>query len=145
MDNEIDDAVNDILSQLKGANEIIRQAPEEIELDMENLHDFLIKNSAKLISKSLSIVDNVNDYISSAPENKDVAALAELIKASSSAIDVLSKVHTASEKNKMQKEIKQMDITSKERITLADNQTKILLSREDIMKAMVSKDDIIDV
>jgi NACalpha-BTF3-like transcription factor len=39
-----------------------------------------------------------------------------------------------------------MDVESKERISIVDNQTKVLLSREDIMQALVDKDDdVIDV
>ena len=90
MAEELDEAVNDIISQLKQNNKVSRAPIDESVLDKEDLEDFLIQNSGKLIKKSLSIVDNVNDYISSAPENRDVAALAELIKASSSAIETLS-------------------------------------------------------
>ena len=119
---------------------------EESVLNKEDLEDFLIQNSGKLIKKSLSIVDNVNDYISSAPENRDVAALAELIKASSSAIETLNKLHVAKERNETQLEVKKIDVESKERINIADNQAKILLSREDIMKALVEDEsEVIDV
>ena len=39
-----------------------------------------------------------------------------------------------------------MGVESKERISYVDNQTKVLLSREDIMHALVDKDDdVIDV
>ena len=38
-----------------------------------------------------------------------------------------------------------MDVESKERLNIADNGTKLLLSRDDIMKALVDKDDVIDV
>ena len=39
-----------------------------------------------------------------------------------------------------------MDVESKERISIVDNQTKVLLSREDIMQALVDRDDdVIDV
>jgi len=39
-----------------------------------------------------------------------------------------------------------MDIESKERLNVIDNQTKMLLSRDDVMKALVEKeDDVIDV
>jgi len=39
-----------------------------------------------------------------------------------------------------------MDIESKERLNIADNQTKMLLSRDDVLKALVEKeDDVIDV
>ena len=90
-------------------------------------------------------MDNVNDYISSAPENRDVAAMAELIKATSSSIETLNKLHTAKERNETQLEVKKIDVQSKERISIADNQTKVLLSREDIMSALIEGDDKSDV
>ena len=146
MAEELDEAVNDIIAQLKHNNKVAKAPVEESVLNKEDLEDFLIQNSGKLIKKSLSIVDNVNDYISSAPENRDVAALAELIKASSSAIDTLNKLHVAKERNETQLEVKKIDVQSKERINIADNQAKILLSREDIMNALLDDDkDVIDV
>jgi hypothetical protein len=146
MADELDEAVSDIISQLKQNNKVARAPVEESFLDKENLEDFLIQNSGKLIKKSLSIVDNVNDYISSAPENRDVAALAELIKASSSAIETLNKLHVAKERNETQLEVKKIDVESKERMNIADNQAKILLSREDVISALVEDDsEVIDV
>jgi hypothetical protein len=146
MAEELDEAVNDIINQLKHSNKVAKAPIEESVLNKDDLEDFLIQNSGKLIKKSLSIVDNVNDYISSAPENRDVAALAELIKASSSAIETLNRLHTAKERNETQVAVKQMDVESKERLNIADNQTKMLLSRDDIMKALIDKDEeVIDV
>ena len=146
MAEELDEAVNDIIAQLKQNNKVAKAPVEESVLNKEDLEDFLIQNSGKLIKKSLSIVDNVNDYISSAPENRDVAALAELIKASSSAIETLNKLHVAKERNETQLEVKKIDVESKERINIADNQAKILLSREDILTALVDEDkEVIDV
>jgi len=146
MAEELDEAVNDIISQLKQSNKTAKTPVEENVLKREDIEDFIIQNSSRLIKKSLSIVDNVNDYISSAPENRDVAAMAELIKASSGAIEALNKLHTAKERNDTQVEVKQMDIDSKEKLNLADNQTKLLLSREDIMHALIDREeDVIDV
>lgn len=143
-DTDLDSAVNDILSQLRGNNALVKKEPEE-ELTKEQLESFIIKNSGKLITKSLNIVDNVNDYVASAPEAKDVAALAELIAATSSAIETLNKVYISDERNKTQVKVKQMDVDSKERMNITDNKTKILLSREDIMKALVNNDDVVDI
>ena len=146
MAEELDEAVNDIISQLKQNNKVAKAPIEESVLNKDDLEDFLIQNSGKLIKKSLTIVDNVNDYISSAPENRDVAALAELIKASSSAIETLNRLHVAKERNETQLEVKKIDVQSKERLNIADNQTKVLLSRDDIMKALVEEEkEIIDV
>jgi|TARA_R100001129_G_C5270493_1_gene233974 hypothetical protein len=146
VDEDLNEAVDDIITQLKGNKKVAHVLEEEI-LDKDKLEDFLIEKSSKLINKSLNIVDNVNDYISSAPENRDVAAMAELIKAASSSIETLNKLHTAKERNETQIEVKKIDVESKERINITDNQTRVLLSREDIMKALVEEDnsDVIDV
>jgi len=144
--DELDEAVNDIITQIKGSKEAVREKRKDVHIDKENLEEFIMKSSGKLVSKSLEIVDNVNDYISSAPENRDVAALAEVIKATAGSIDTLQKLHSSNERNETQKEVKKMDVESKERISIVDNQNKILLSRGDIIDALVDRDDnVIDV
>lgn len=146
MDTDLDDAVNDIISQLRGTTPIVKKEPEETTLTKDQLEEFIIKNSGKLITKSLNIVDDVKDVVTAGSDSKDIAALAELISATSSAIDTLNKVYISDEKNKTQVKVKQMDVDSRERINISDNQTKILLSREDIMKALVSNDsNIVDI
>ena len=147
MSNEIDTAVNDILTQIKSHNKDttdIKKVADEIDLD--NLEEFLVKKTSSPINSSVDMVDDVKEYIASAPENRDVASLAELIKASSSAIDTLSKLHTAKEQNKNRVEIKQMDIESKEKLNIMDNQTKVLMTRDDVMKALTGDDGtVIDI
>ena len=148
MDDELDVVVNDIITQLKGTTALAKKEETE-DLDKEKLEEFIIKNSGKLITKTLGIVDDVQTYISSAPEAKDVTALAELLKAAASSIEALNKVYTSIEKNKTVKEIKQMDIESKEKINVQDN-TAFLLSRKEIMQELIGKskqddDKIIDV
>ena len=137
MDDELDVVVNDIITQLKGTTALAKKEETE-DLDKEKLEEFIIKNSGKLITKTLGIVDDVQTYISSAPEAKDVTALAELLKAAASSIEALNKVYTSIEKNKTVKEIKQMDIESKEKINVQDN-TAFLLSRKEIMQELIGK------
>lgn len=145
MDTDLDNAVNDILTQLKGTVPAAKKQSEEEPLTKDQLEEFIIKNSGKLITKSLNIVDDVKDFVIAGSDSKDVAALAELINATSSAIDTLNRVYISDENNKTRVHVKQMDIESRERINITDNQTKILLSREDIMKALVNDGDIVDV
>ena len=147
MEEDLDVVVNDIITQLKGTTALTKKEPVE-ELDKEKLEEFIIKNSGKLIVKTLDIVDDVQMYISSAPEAKDVTALAELLKAASSSIEALNKVYTSIEKNKTVKEVKQMDIDSREKINTQDNAT-FLLSRKEIMQELIGKskedDRVVDV
>ena len=80
MYDELDNAVQDIVAQLKSTAALVKVEPEE-ELTKDMLEEFIIKNSGKLIARTLTIVDNVQDYIQTAPDAKDVAAFAELLKA----------------------------------------------------------------
>lgn len=146
MGNELDEAVNDIISQLKGTADVSKQRQQEVDLTKDQLEEFIIKSSGKLVTRSLNLVDEVREYVASAPESKDVSSLAELINATVGAVESLNKIHISDERNKTQVRVKQMDIDSKERINITDNKTKILLSREDIMKALIDGDGgIVDV
>jgi hypothetical protein len=144
MEDSLDEAVNDILSQLNDTTALSRKIPQiEEELQKEDLEKYIISTSGKLINKTLGIIDNVQDYISSAPEAKDVTALAELLKAASSSIEALNKVYTSIERNKTVKEVKQMDISSREKINTQDN-AAFLLSRKEVMKELLRKADSVD-
>ena len=139
MEDSLDEAVNDILSQLKDTTTLARKVPTiEEDLQKEDLEKYIISTSGKLINKTMGIIDNVNDYISSAPEAKDVTALAELLKAAATSIESLNKVYTSIERNKTVKEVKQMDIDSREKINVNDNAT-FLLSRKEVMQELLKK------
>jgi hypothetical protein len=139
MEEDLDFIVGDIITQLKGTTALTKKEPED-ELTKEKLEEFIIKNSGKLIMKSLDIIDDVQTYISSAPDAKDVAAFAELLKASSASMESLNKIYISLEKNKTTKDIKQMDLDSREKINTQDNITH-LLSRKEIMKELMGKAD----
>ncbi len=147
MASEIDSAVDDIITQIKDhSRDINSPAPQNIP-DIDNVEQFILEKTSALINSSVDMVEDVKDYISTAPENRDVASLAELIRASSSAIDTLTKIHTSREQNKNRIEVKQIDIKSKERLNAIDNQTKVLLSRDDVLQVLMGNDgeDVIDV
>lgn len=143
MKDELDEAVNGILSQLQSTPIVRRQVPEAETLTKEKLEEFLIKNSGKLVTDSINLVDDIREFVSTTDADPEsITALADLIKAASSAVDTLNKIYLSDERNKNQVKIKVMDIESKEKLNLMDNQTRVLLSREDIMKAIIDKDAI---
>jgi hypothetical protein len=154
--NEVDGAVDDILSQLTTQHHsITRQEKSKEEIpEVEDLEEYLIKKTAKLIDTTLDAVDNVKDYISSAPENRDVASLAELMRSANSSIETMQKIHANKANNEARKELKTMDIDSKKQLNMADNQTKLVMSREELMEAMLKapepeadkgQEDVIDI
>ncbi len=143
--NEVDGAVDDIISQLSTQHHsITRQKKSEEEIpEVEDLEEYLIKKTAKLIDTTLDAVDNVKDYISSAPENRDVASLAELMRSANSSIETMQKIHANKANNEARKELKTMDIDSKKELNVMDNQTKLIMSREEVLKALEGKDEVL--
>ncbi|MDB4396200.1 hypothetical protein N9Z65_01145 [bacterium] len=138
--NDIDNAVDDIITQLSTQNHSVTKSKQSaIVPDAEELEEYLVKTTARLIDTTLDAVDNVKDYISSAPENRDVASLAELMRSANSAIETMQKIHANKENIQSRKDVKQMDIDSKKELNLIDNTAKLVMSREDVLKALTGE------
>jgi len=138
MSEELNEMVGDLLSQLNDANEKAKQAEKEQNLlTKETMEKFVIEKAGKLVEESLGVVTNVKDYISSAPEAKDVGSLAELIAATSTAIETLNKIIVTDKKNETLIKAKEMDIAARKEIKQADNQTKLLATREQVFKMLI--------
>ena len=145
--------VGDLIDQLQNADKYIKKpevAEEKFDLDKEDLEKFILNNAGKLIKQSVEIVGDVKQYVETAPEHRDVVSLGELIKASSSAIESLSKVLVQDKRDKTQKDVKQMDIQGKKELLQGEFNAKVMLSRDDVMKELMKdvnkvQDDIVDI
>jgi hypothetical protein len=146
MDDNSDDSVDDLISQLQGNLQVARdmETKEDFKLDKEGLEDFLLQNSGKLIKGSVDYVEEVKQFITSAPDAKDVEALSKLVGASAAAIESLNKILMNNKKIEATEKLKIMDIESKKALQNADNENKLLLNREDLMKKLIDNADIID-
>lgn len=146
MDDQIDDAVDDLISQLQGNVQIARdiETKEEFKLSKDELEDFLLQHSGKLIKGSVDFVDDVKQFITSAPDAKDLEAFSKLVGASAAAIESLNKILMSNKKIEATEKLKIMDIESKKQLQDSDNQTKLLLNREELMKQLFDSAEIID-
>ena len=147
--NDVDNAVDDIITQLSTQNHSETKAKLSAEVpESDELEEYLVKTTARLIDTTLDAVDNVKDYISSAPENRDVASLAELMRSANGAIETMQKIHANKENIQSRKDVKQMDIDSKKELNMIDNTTKLVMSREDVLKALTNgeqEEEVIDI
>lgn len=139
-----DDSIDELISQLKENDTIVKQA-EKIKVDKDNLEEFILNSSSELIQDSLEIISNVKQYTAGAPDARESTSLAELIKAASGAIDTLNKVLIQDKRKEAQVEVKQMDIEMKQGLAKADATTKLLLSREDILNKLIDDAETVDV
>ena len=145
--DDIDPA--DLISQLKTLpkdNKKILQAAEvSTELSKEDVEEFIIKKSSKLIQDSLELIDNMKEVVHHMPEAENVSSLAELIKASTGAIETLNKLVVQDKKSNTTIKAKELDIESKKQLQTSDQQHKLLLSREEVIERLIKKADVIDV
>jgi len=144
-DDELEKIGDSILDQLQSSL-TTKQQPQETELTPENLEKFVLDKSATLVTQSMDAVDNLKDYIQAGASDKEIIAFAEVVKASSAALESLNKLLQSKEKIKSSKELKEMDIKARKEMNTVDNQTRLLLSREDLMKQLITdSENIIDV
>lgn len=132
-----DDSVNSLLEQLSEFPRKKKVAEESVELTKDNMEDFLLAYTGKLVKDSVESVENMKDFIDSAPDAESSEALASLIKSATSSIDILQRIMTAREKNTSSKEIAKMKIESQKEQTDKEIGAKLLMSREEVIKALI--------
>ena len=146
MDDDMTDSIDDLLSELQSSTHIARdvEKQDDFKLDKEDLENFLLQYSGKLIKGSVDYVEDVKQFITSAPDARDVESLSKLVGAAAAAIETLNKIHISDQKAKSTKELKIMDIESKQALQQQDTETKLLLNREELMKQLIGDAQIID-
>jgi|TARA_R110000764_G_scaffold64551_5_gene135801 hypothetical protein len=146
MDDDMTDSIDDLLSELQSSTQVGRdiEKQDDFKLEKEDLENFLLQYSGKLIKGSVDYVEEVKQFITSAPDAKDVESLSKLVGAAAAAIETLNKIHISDQKAKSTKELKVMDIESKKALQQQDTETKLLLNREELMKQLIGDAQIID-
>ena len=141
---------DDLISQLKNIptdSKMLqrRVAIEHPELSKEDVEEFVINKSCKLIQDSLELIDNMKEVVHHMPEAENISSLAELIKASSGAIETLNKIVIQDKKTNTTITSKKMDIESRRELQTADQSHALTLSREEIMAKLINNKSVIDV
>ena len=141
---------NDLISQLKSLPKDSKRlsqvaAQEEFKLSKDDVEDFIIQKSSRLIQDSLDLIDNMKEVVHHMPEAENVSSLAELIKASTGAIDTLSKLVVQDKKSNTTIQAKQLDIDSRKELQSSDQLYALTLSRQEVLDRLLKKAEVIDV
>ena len=140
---------DDLISQLKNlptdSKMLERAATEYPELSKEDVEEFVINKSSKLIQDSLELIDNMKEVVHHMPEAENISSLAELIKASSGAIETLNKIVIQDKKTNTTITSKKMDIESRRELQTSDQSHALTMSREEIMARLINDKTVIDV
>ena len=144
-DKNVDSAVNDLLEQLQEKGTTSSKDIAKQELSKEDMEKFLLQYSSQLIKGSVEFVEDLKQYITSAPSAEDVTAMASLVSSSAAAIETLNRLLITNKNNDIKVQIKQMDIESKKQLQQLDMQGKLLMNREELLKQLLNEAKIVDV
>jgi len=125
---------------------------EDSQLKEEDIQDYVLKQSKALIDLGVGMTTDLASTAVQSQNPDDVAALAEIMNATSKLIDTLHKSTLLDKKGQKDEKLKIMDIEAKKEIAqlkaAAHNTTNmnvLIASREDIMKKLFPKDlDVIE-
>jgi hypothetical protein len=143
-----DDNIEDLLSQLQDVAPMSNPSEEEqFSLNKEDMEQFVIDNAGKLISRSIQAVDEIKQYVLSAPESEQIDALATLIRSSASAIDTLNKIVLQDKKASSSKQLKELDFEQKKALqSVQHNELSraLKMSREEMISHLLEDAIVID-
>lgn len=140
-----DEEIKSLVDQLKESSKLARDAQKpEFVLKKEELEQFILNNTGRLINDSMETIDSIKDFIISAPEPEDVHSLAELYKASTGAIEALNKILLQQQKSNTQIAVKTMDIQSKQALAETKDKDKITFTRDEIFEQLIKKGEVIE-
>lgn len=135
-----DESVAQFLNDLQTirAEQAKIEIPRENVATMDSLESFVLKNSSEVITSSVNMLRNMEDVVRAVQGPEEMAAYSELVNASTNAIETLNKILLQKKKIEAQIEIKKMDVENKKELQTNDHALKIMASREEILKMMLS-------
>jgi hypothetical protein len=141
--DSISDAVDQLVNQLQSQN----MPPANVKSDIkkEDLESFLLQYSSQLIKGSVEFVDDLKQYIVSAPTAEDVTAMATLVNSSANAIETLNKLMITNKNIDAKFKLKQMDIDSKKELQEKQIEGRMLMNREELLKHLIEDSKIVNV
>jgi hypothetical protein len=138
-DDESIDSVDTLINQLKSIPKATKEIDQvEDTLTKENLEEFILKHTGNLVKQASESVTLVRDYVEAAPNAEEVTALAELIKATSSAVESLNRILITDKKTNTAIKIKEMDNKSRQKELDAVVGLKLRSTREELMKQLIN-------
>ena len=149
--NEIDSIIEQLKNDSVPSSIVLSENNNDDNITDDNVNSFVYKKSVELVSASLGAVQTIRDSVLTGVDPKEIAALSQLINATTKALDTLNQINLQNKKSKSNAELKKMELEANKMIASKIPQTTNILiaSRDEILKGLNGKkqsknDDIID-
>ena len=123
--------------EIKQQTRIIKN--EVAVLNPNQLEERIISETNDIIDNARTALEAVLDEVQTTPNDAElIEAASSFVKAQTGLIDALTKLHLSKEKHKQQMELTQIRIAADQQMNTENNQTKVLLSRDEIMSRLMN-------
>lgn len=130
--------IDNIIDQLK-SDAVPKQIPESKTKEIENLNDenvseYVYKKTAEVIEAGLQSVNELRDLVVSGQDPREISALAQLISATTKAIDNLNKINLQTKQHKNNLEVAKVEASGNKMLGAGPQTNNILIAtRDEIM------------
>ena len=144
-ENIENDNLDELLDQLKNdttLNHTITSNKIELNLNDENINDYVLQKAGKLVENGVDTVDALRESVLAGCEPDQIGAYSELFRAVTGALDSLNRINIQNKKDKTAKEIKVMDVDARNQLPSGHTggDTNILIApREEIIKKFLEQ------
>lgn len=121
--------------------------PLPMTLTDDNLNEFILKHSQELVQNSLIAIQELKDIVGKTFDGKLITSFADMVKATTGALDTLNSIQLEKNKQKASKEMKLLEIESRKNLKVGPskvvNNNVLVATREEIFK-MLSQGDTLN-
>ncbi len=158
IDADIDELINDIKNGDKSLAQGVAELPD---LNESNMADYIMRITSKIVENGFETLTCVQRDVMTHKDEKAVESYSALLNSVVSAVDTITKLNLQQMKQKAAKELKVMDIESKEKIATnkieagksdgggllgrGSHNNILITTREDFFKMVKENSDAIDV
>lgn len=152
-DDSILNNVDDIIDSLRTNDSAPPEEPQQpIDLNEEDLGKFILQHAGRLIQDSTALVTRLKKTVGASGDPEEIAALADLVASTSTAIETVNKIYTQNKKIQAAKEMKAQEIEGKKevaRIKVSEEKQPglVIANREEIFNMLLEgrKKEVIDI
>ena len=150
MSDNLDTLLNELSSFEMPTNKQVVPS-NTMEVTDDNINEYIVKRTSSLIDTGINAIEDIKDYIIQGQNPDEIAALSELINATTKSIDDLNRINLLNKKGKIDKELKEMDLKGKKEVAgmlpgnNVVNNNLIVASREEIFRQLLNEPEHIEV
>jgi hypothetical protein len=144
MDNssEIDAIIDQLTADAVDNSSQINKKTEKIEtnsLNDDNVNEFVYNKTAEVIQSGLEAISTLKDSVMTGQDPKEISALAQLIGATTKAIDGLNKINLQIKQHKNNIEVAKLENDGLKKLQNNTTNVVAIATREDVMKRLFDK------